>query len=171
MIVAALLVMASAWLVDPDLSHVLLGCLLGWTLLALAWIDLATLRLPDALTLPLIVVGLAAAWWDSPSALYAAVVGTLAGYIAFAALAASYRLLRSRDGLGGGDAKLLAAGGAWLGWAALPWVALLAALFGLMFALVNRCRGQQLTSLTLIPFGPSLALAIWIIWLIGMPGV
>ncbi len=78
--------------------------------------------------------------------------------------------MRGREGLGRGDAKLLAAGGAWLGWEALPWVVLLAAVLGLALALLQRARGMALTRETALPFGPSLALAIWIVRLHGFPG-
>lgn len=168
--VAPLLIAGWAASVDAEPLPMLLGCILGWTLLALAWIDWNTLRLPDALTLPLMACGLAAAWMDSPDALYSSVVGALAGYGALFAVGALYRMLRGRDGLGRGDAKLLAAGGAWLGWTALPWVVLLAALLGLALALAHRARGMSLTRETALPFGPPLACAIWIIWLYGIPG-
>ncbi len=147
----------------------LFSCLLGWSLLALAWIDWHTLRLPDALTLPLMALGLAAAWADSSAALASGLVGALAGYAALFGLSVIYRRLRGREGLGQGDAKLLAAGGAWLGWQALPWVVLLAALLGLAVAGLHRMRGGELTAQTALPFGPPLAAAIWIAWLYGVP--
>ncbi len=133
---AAALVTAWAATRDTDPSWILFSTLLGWNLLALGWIDLKTLRLPDALTLPLIGLGLAAGWLDSPSALMSGALGAAAGYAALAAIGVAYRLARGRDGLGRGDAKLLAAGGAWLGWQALPWIMLLAALLGLLTALI-----------------------------------
>ncbi len=167
---AALAIAAMAVFSDPEPKHVLLGCILGWTLLALGWIDWHTLRLPDALTLPLLLAGLGAAWLDSLSALFAGVVGALAGYAALAAVSVWYRAMRGREGLGRGDAKLLAAGGAWLGWSPLPWVLLGAALAGLLLALLRRARGTQLTGTTALPFGPPLALAIWTIWLFGTSG-
>jgi leader peptidase (prepilin peptidase)/N-methyltransferase len=167
---AALLLMGWAASVDSDPRRRLFGCILGWGLLALGWIDWNTLRLPDSLTLPLLGFGLATAWMDSPEALYASVVGALAGYASLLAVGVCYRLARGREGLGRGDAKLLAAGGAWLGVAALPWVVLLAAVFGLMLAILHGARGGRLTRDTTLPFGPPLALAIWIIWLYGTPG-
>jgi leader peptidase (prepilin peptidase)/N-methyltransferase len=167
---AALLVVGWAASVDTDPWRLMSGAVLGWSLLALGWIDWHTLRLPDALTLPLMGVGLAAAWWESPAALYVGVVGALAGYAVLVVVGLGYRMLRGRDGLGRGDAKLLAAGGAWLGWAALPWVMLLGAVLGLALALLHRARGMRLTRETALPFGPPLALAIWIIWLYGFPG-
>ena len=142
-----------------------LGCALGWTLLALAWIDAESFLLPDALTLPLIVAGLVAAWFLEPWNLTDRAFGAIAGYVAFRAVEIGYRRLRGRDGLGQGDAKLLSAGGAWLGWAALPWVVVLAALCGLAVAGVMAVTGRAVGRETVLPFGPPLALAIWLLWL------
>lgn len=167
--VLAVLVVVWSGSVETDLTWILFSALLGWGLLALAWIDWRALRLPDALTLPLIALGLAYAWLDSPAAFYSVVIGALAGYAALVIVGVCYRRLRGRDGLGRGDAKLLAAGGAWLGWEALPSVVLLAALLGLSLALVQRLRGARLTAQSVIPFGPPLALAIWLIWIYGLP--
>lgn len=137
---------------------------LGWWLLALALIDLRSWRLPDVLTLPLIALGLAAAWFGlAPEVgLLDALLGAAAGYLALAGIAWLYRRLRGREGLGLGDAKLLAAAGAWLGPAALPWVILLAAPIGLVLALARRTplRGDSA-----VPFGPPLALAFWLLFL------
>jgi leader peptidase (prepilin peptidase)/N-methyltransferase len=169
MAAAGLLVVAWAASVETGAQWMLFSCLLGWTLLALGWIDWKTMRLPDALTLPLLGLGLAASWTDSQAALLSGVIGAVAGYGALFALRVLYRRVRGREGLGQGDAKLLAAGGAWLGWQALPWVVLLAALLGLLLALVQRVRGGGLTAETALPFGPALAFAIWIVWIYGLP--
>jgi leader peptidase (prepilin peptidase)/N-methyltransferase len=89
------------------------------------------------------------------------VIGAAAGYASLALFGAFYFRLRGRDGLGLGDAKLFAAGGAWLGWEALPLVLAVAAVAGLAFALaVARRPGAQ------IAFGPCLALGIWVGWLV-----
>lgn len=143
------------------------GCALGWALLALAWLDWEEFWLPDALTLPLLLAGLAAAWALEPWALADRALGAIAGYAAFRAIALGYRTLRGREGLGEGDAKLLAAGGAWLGWQALPQVTLLAALLGIGAALAARARGAALSGATRLPFGPMLAAAIWLEWLLA----
>ena len=143
------------------------GCVLGWGLLALAWIDWEWLRLPDALTLPLILLGLGfTAWLDAP-ALPDHAIGAVVGYLAFRAIALAYRALRGREGLGRGDATLLAAGGAWLGWQALPLVVLGAAAAALALVGVRALRGRSLSAATAIPFGPALALAIWVLFLAG----
>ena len=159
---AALAVAAAALLLDP--ARVWPDCILGWTLLPLAWIDAQTFRLPDALTLPLIPAGLLLAWSDDglPAAADHAAAAA-AGFIAFRAVALAYRALRGRDGLGEGDAKLLAALGAWTGLAGLAPTILGAALAGLAAALLLRLRGQAVSAATPIPFGPCLALAGWIV--------
>ena len=159
---AALAVALSAVLFDAETGRIWAGCALGWTLLALAWIDAEHLSLPDVLTLPLVVAGLLATWLLDPAMLADHALGAAAGWLALWAVAAGYRRARGREGLGQGDAKLLAAGGAWLGWEALPWVVLLAALGGLAWALTRR---GHLSATTVLPFGPCLAAAIWLLWL------
>ena len=66
------------------------------------------------LTLPLILAGLAEAAWLEPEALSARAFGAACGYTAFWVISWAYRRARGREGLGLGDAKLLAAGGAGL---------------------------------------------------------
>jgi leader peptidase (prepilin peptidase)/N-methyltransferase len=163
---AALAVAASAALV---LSGWLLwvSLALGWTLLTLAAIDLRHYLLPDRLTLPLIPAGLATAYLVDPAKLPDHAIGAAAGFIAFAGIAFAYRRLRRRAGLGLGDAKLLAAAGAWLGWPALPGLVAAAAAAALAVALARSALGERLAAATRIAFGPYLALALWLFWLYG----
>ncbi|MFC7739017.1 prepilin peptidase [Roseomonas sp. GCM10028921] len=139
------------------------NCTLGWTLLALVWIDLEHGRLPDLLTLPLVVAGLTATWVLEPWALADHAIGALVGYAVFRFLAVVYRVWRGREGLGGGDAKLLAAAGAWVGWQGLNSVVVIAALVGLATALARRSTGEPLGAATAVPFGPGLALGLWLV--------
>jgi leader peptidase (prepilin peptidase)/N-methyltransferase len=163
---AAVLVAAAAIATGADGLALWAGCGLGWTLLALAWIDWDFFLLPDVLTLPLLVAGLGEAWLDAPWALTDRAFGAIAGYAGLRLLGAIYHRLRGREGLGQGDAKLLAVGGAWLGWPALGHVLLLAAVFGLGLAVARRLRGLALTAGTALPFGPPLAAAIFFLWLV-----
>ncbi len=137
------------------------GCVLGWTLLALAWIDARCQRLPDALTLPLLLAGLGEAAWLEPQGLTDRAFGAALGAAGLYALAWAYRRLRGREGLGGGDAKLLAAGGAWVGAGVLADVLLVAALGGLAWA----CRRGWPDPSARLAFGPFLAGGIWLAWL------
>ena len=140
-------------------------CVLGWTLLALGWIDARHMVLPDILTLPLVLAGLGFAWFLEPERIVDHAAGAAIGWLLFWAISRLYRWLRGRDGLGEGDAKLLAASGAWVTWSGLGPVMLIAALAGLAQALFVRLRGGEATAATAIPFGPPLALATWLVWL------
>jgi leader peptidase (prepilin peptidase) / N-methyltransferase len=164
---AAVAVAVWAATVSQDPAWLWTACLLGWGLLALGWIDAEHMRLPDALTLPLLVAGIAAQTLLASERFTASVLGAVIGYLGFRAIALIYRLCRGREGLGGGDAKLLAVAGAWLGWAALPDVVLLAAMLGLGLALTMRMRGRAIDGVAVIPFGPCLALALWTVYLYG----
>jgi leader peptidase (prepilin peptidase) / N-methyltransferase len=163
---AALAVALSAVAGDGE-GQPWLDCLFGWWLLALGWIDARKWLLPDALTLPLVVVGLAAAAAFAPEQLSDRALGAAFGYLSLRVIALLYRLWRGREGLGQGDAKLLAASGAWVGASDLPQVVLGAAVSALVAAGCLRLAGIRLGALSALPFGPFLALATWLIWLLG----
>ena len=160
--IAACMVDAGAW---PGGALVWVSCVLGWWLLTLSWIDAGTFLLPDVLTLPLVLAGLAEAWWLETDEVFDRAAAAAVGAVTLYGLAFCYRRLRGRAGLGAGDAKLLAAGGAWVGLPALPWVMLAGATLALCYAGFLRLRGTSLTAATKIPLGPFLACGIWIMWL------
>lgn len=162
---AVLVALSAALALEGWLLWVSVG--LGACLLTLGAIDLRHLMLPDVITLPLIPAGLAVACLIRPEAIEAHLIGTVLGFLIFVAIAWLYRRLRDRDGLGLGDAKLLAAAGAWLGWQALPGVVLLAAVAALMIALAGVVFGDRLRATREVAFGPYLALAFWASWLLG----
>ena len=160
----AVAVAGSAAVMEPDAARLGAGCILGWTLLALAWIDWTDLILPDVLTLPLLLAGLGVTEWQDPAASLDHALAALLGYAALRLLALGYRALRGREGLGGGDAKMLAAGGAWVGLAGLGPAVLAAAVTGILLAVI---RGGGLRATTVVPFGTCLAVGIWGVWLLG----
>jgi len=125
-------------------------------LLLLALIDARCRVLPDALTQPLMWAGLllsAAGLGPAPAA---ALAGAAAGYLFLRGVNAVFVFWRGHEGMGRGDMKLLAALGAWLGWAPLPEVLLAASLGGALVAVLR--WGRQAWRATL-PFGPFLAAA------------
>ncbi len=140
---------------------------LGWCLLVLAVIDQHHLILPDSLTLPLIPFGLVVAYVIDPGLIDDHVIGCVVGFLAFAGIAWLYKKLRDQDGLGLGDAKLLSGAGAWLGWASLPSVVLIAAFTALAVTLFRQGVGGERSAGGQIAFGPHLALAFWVTWLLG----
>ena len=163
---AALAVAATSLAIDRGVEA-WLGALLGWWLLTLGWIDLRSWRLPDVLTLPLIVLGLIAGWLFAPDELIDRAIGAVAGYFSLWLVAYCYRRLRGREGLGLGDAKLLAAGGAWVGASGLPSVVAGGAIAALLVAAGLMLTGARVGRTSALPFGPFLAAAIWAVWLFG----
>ncbi len=145
-----------------NIDVLLWGLVLLPALAALAWIDIRTLRLPDPLTLPLIGAGLVQSWYFTGD-VWHALIGAGAGYLFFLAIEKGYKALRGQDGLGRGDAKLLAAGGAWCGWIGLPWIVLIASSSGLVFAGALTLLGRRPAGM--MPFGPFLAFGMTVVWL------
>lgn len=125
-------------------------------LLVLALIDGRSGLLPDALTLPLLWAGMLLACAGVGIPLHHSVAAAAAGYLFLRALNAAYAACRGRPGMGGGDIKLIAALGAWLGWSSLPGVLLAAGIGGVLFAFALRGSKAWAASLA---FGPFLALA------------
>jgi leader peptidase (prepilin peptidase) / N-methyltransferase len=127
-------------------------------LLVIIWIDVHHQIIPDVISLPGIIIGLLFSlisptlqWQDS-------LIGILAGGGILYAIALIYFLWRKIDGMGGGDIKLLAMIGAFLGWQALPFVIFASSLSGSIvgvLAMIKQKKGGQ----TRIPFGPFLSIA------------
>ena len=99
----------------------------------LAFLDHRANWLPDFLTLPLAAAGLLINLHDTLAPFSSALIGMIAGYVAIRMLHDLQLLIRGCPGIGLGDAKLLAALGAWLGWMALPIVTVGSAVIMLVF--------------------------------------
>ncbi|MCB8883207.1 prepilin peptidase [Acidisoma cellulosilytica] len=164
--ISAILVAVWAMTVDSG-NGLIASCLLGWMLLGLALCDIARYRLPDGLTLPLLLAGLGATAMLMPEAVADHALAAALAYGLFRTIGWLYQRLRGLAGLGQGDAKLLAASGAWLGLFALPNLILIAAASALIFALLLKVQGRVIDRQTRLPFGPFIALATWLLWLYG----
>jgi leader peptidase (prepilin peptidase)/N-methyltransferase len=133
-------------------------------MLAATIIDARTRRIPDALNAVAFAAGLMATFVLQRS-MAAALVGAGVGYATIFLANWAFRTLRGRDGIGLGDAKLLGALGAWVAWTGLPFVVLIAASGGLLFAAVRRIRPQEA-----IVFGPFLGIGGMIVWIAEIYG-
>jgi len=159
-IIEALTALLSAWTVwhFGATLQAAGALLLIWSLIALAAIDLDTQLLPDAITLPLLWLGLAFNLGSTYVDLSSSVIGAMAGYLALWSVFWLFKLATGKEGMGYGDFKLLAALGAWLGWQMLPTIILLSsvvgATVGITLIIVAR-HGRNVP----IPFGPYLAAA------------
>jgi leader peptidase (prepilin peptidase)/N-methyltransferase len=134
----------------------LAGVILVACLIALAFIDADAMLLPDAITLPLLWVGLI---WSSQGGfvpLADAVWGAVAGYLSLWTVYWAYKLAFGKEGFGYGDFKLLAALGAWFGWQAILPVVLLSAGVGAVVGVSLILMGRK-TMASRLPFGVYLA--------------
>lgn len=149
----------------------LAGAVLGWALLLLAVLDFRHFWLPDRVTMPLALSGLAFAGTGIGIPLSDSLIGGGVGFGSLWLIAAGYRHMRGHEGLGAGDPKLLGAIGAWTGWAPLPWIVLGAAVLGLVWALILALAGKAGPAKRLrLPLGTLLAATAWPIWLIYVTG-
>jgi len=143
-----------------------LGTLLfAYLLIAMTCIDYDTKLLPDDLTYPLLWAGLLININGTFVPLQDAVIGAAVGYLVLWAVYWLFKLVTGKEGMGYGDFKLLAALGAWLGWAMLPTIILLSSVVGALVGIgliVFAKRGRD----NPIPFGPYLAAAglIALLW-------
>jgi leader peptidase (prepilin peptidase) / N-methyltransferase len=129
-----------------------------WILIALASIDLHHQLLPDNLTLSLLWLGLLANTEQLFTTLPDAVFGAIAGYLILWLAMKLFYLCTKKVGMGNGDFKLLAAFGAWFGWALLPFILLTASVTGAVMGIIYLKSTKQ-SKETPIPFGPFLCLS------------
>jgi leader peptidase (prepilin peptidase)/N-methyltransferase len=128
-------------------------------LTAAAIIDARTQRLPDVITLGIGLMG-AAYVLVTGGEIGAGVLGAVLGYGLIWGVNALYRARRGHDGVGMGDAKLLAAGGLWIGWFGVPFVVLIGSSLALAVIGYRHLRGDRVAATDRIAFGPYLAAGI-----------
>ena len=146
------------------------GAIFGWLLLALAALDVKHHWLPDRLTALLAASGLLAWFVLISPPLVDRLIGGLGGFVSLVIVARLYRIIRGRDGLGGGDPKMLGGIGCWLGWSALPLVILGASLVGILVAISWQLRGKSVAADSPLPFGSLMAVAAFPVWLYQTAG-
>jgi leader peptidase (prepilin peptidase)/N-methyltransferase len=146
------------WLKFPGSLDLLVYGPLVFLLLVLAFLDLECWWLPDILTYPGIVLGLILAPTFSHLTIFEAAAGAFLGWLFLESIRWGYKWLTGRDGMGGGDAKLMALIGSFLGIAALPWVCLISAGLGLIAGAIVALKNRS-GRLTPMPYGPFLILA------------
>lgn len=141
-----------------------------WLLVAMTFIDIDEMLLPDTLTLSMLWIGLLLIAHLDPSntpvSLFDAVVGAAAGYLSLFIVYWVFKLATGKEGMGYGDFKLLAAIGVWVGWQHLPIVILLSSLVGAIVGICIMVLKNKDSNLA-IPFGPYLAAAGFLTMLYG----
>ncbi|HCC55303.1 MAG TPA: prepilin peptidase [Desulfobulbaceae bacterium] len=127
-------------------------------LLVVIFIDVQHQIIPDVISLPGIVLGFALSFVNPFVSWQDAGLGILFGGGSLYLVAMGYYLFTKREGMGGGDIKLLAMIGAFLGWQSLPFVVFASSVLGTVvgvWAMVKQGKGGK----TVIPYGPFLAIA------------
>ena len=137
-----------------------------WVLIALIFIDIDHMLLPDQLTLPLLWLALLASVFGLTIEPTQAIIGAALGYLCFWSVYWLFKLATGKEGMGYGDFKLMAVFGALLGWQALPMIILLSSLVGAIIG-ITLLSIQGKDKATPIPFGPYIAIAGWIAMLWG----
>ncbi|KTF10759.1 prepilin peptidase [Pseudoalteromonas sp. 10-33] len=147
-------------------EQALLYIVITWALVALTFIDIDHMLLPDQLTLPLVWLALIAAVGGITITPSDAIMGAAFGYLSLWSVFWLFKLLTGKEGMGYGDFKLLALFGALLGWQSLLTIILLSSVVGAIIGIaLLSIQGKD--KATPIPFGPYLAIAGWITLLWG----
>ncbi len=156
-LLTGLLAVVLTWQFGPSLTT------LGYfafaaALVVITFIDLDHQIIPDVISLPGVLAGLLFSLLSPlPTlTLWTSFIGALVGGGTLLAVALGYQLLTGREGMGGGDVKLLAMIGAFLGWRAIPFTIFIASLLGSIVGVTAMIRNRADSKLAL-PFGPFLS--------------
>ena len=132
-----------------------------------ALFDFAYFVIPDGPLLCLAAIGLAASLLSDPADTPHRLVAAAAGFSSLQLVAWGYENWRGFAGVGAGDAKLFALAGLWIGFRGLPGCMIFAVVSALLAAAVAAQSGELKDGREPIPFGPHLALGLWLVWTVG----
>ena len=134
-------------------------------LLVITFIDIDHRIIPDVISLPGIVLGLVFSFMIPRLDWLNALMGILVGGGILLAIAWGYHLITGKEGMGGGDIKLLAMIGAFLGWQGVLFTIMGASLIGTLVGLTLMLKARKGIKLA-IPFGPFLAIGaiVYLFW-------
>jgi leader peptidase (prepilin peptidase)/N-methyltransferase len=139
------------------------GATFATILLGIAMTDARAYIIPDEFTLGGLVLGIAFAALGGWPLLLDAVVGAAAGFVLLWVVGAVGTKLFKEDAMGGGDIKMMAMVGAFVGWQGVLLTIFLGAVLGTIIFLPLTLIGRR----ALVPFGIFLALGALATWLVG----
>jgi len=135
----------------------LLLIILALFFIIIFFIDLNHFMIPNMLTFPLMILGFVKSFDPNLDSLFPnyinSLIGGLFGYGIIWLIIFFYKILRNKEGMGLGDAKLLAVIGFWFGWVALPFVIFSSSIVALIYVLPSLINKSKKLS-SEIPFGP-----------------
>jgi leader peptidase (prepilin peptidase) / N-methyltransferase len=156
----------------PDYGLYIVLFIFTSSLVVVSFIDLSHQIIPDVVTIPGIFAGLLVAvifnifssysitWYDS-------LIGAIGGGGILYLVAVGFEKLTGKEGMGGGDIKLLAMIGAWMGWCAIPMIILISSLTGSIIGAASLLLAKKGLR-TRIPFGPFLVLGTLVYLFFGI---
>ena len=142
----------------------LLLTILGFFLLIIFFIDLEHYIIPDELTFPLMIIGFLKSFDPNlNTAIFPnfvnSMIGGIFGYFLIWSIIFFYKQVRNKEGMGLGDAKLLAVAGFWFGWVSVPLIIFLSSSIGLLSVLPSLLTKKRKLS-SQIPFGPYIVVSM-----------
>lgn len=147
-------------------SPVVAGFVLAFHLIAITWVDFQRLIIPNTLNLSLAICGIVVSVFVFNQTAMNVFLASGLTLAIFLLISKVYSVLRNRRGIGAGDVKFLGAAATWIGLLGVPWVILIAAISGLMFAVASSMYGHAMKTDSRIAFGPHLSLGLMITWLL-----
>lgn len=130
-------------------------------LVAVIFIDFDYQIIPDVITYPGTIIGLAASFFATPVNYKESLMGMLLGGGILYLIATGYFLITKREGMGGGDIKLLAMIGSFLGWKSIPLTIFSSAFLGAIVGIIAMVKTGEDSKLA-IPFGPFLSIGAFL---------
>ena len=144
-----------------SLTSILL-MILFLSFLIIFFIDLKHYIIPDILTFPMMVLGFAKSFDPNLNPIFPNYINSLIGgifvYLIIWTIIFFYKQIRKKEGMGLGDAKLLAVIGFWFGWISIPFVIFLSSAIALIIVIPDLLKKSKKLS-SQIPFGPYLIVA------------
>jgi leader peptidase (prepilin peptidase)/N-methyltransferase len=139
----------------------LLFIILALAFIVIFFIDLKHYIIPNSITFPLMFIGFVKSFDPNLNELFPnyinSLIGGVFGYGIIWAIIFIYKILRNKEGMGLGDAKLLSAIGFWFGWIAIPFIMFLSSVIALISVVPSLLKNSKTMS-SQIPFGPYIIL-------------
>lgn len=151
---------------DGLTPQLVVHCYLASSLVAIFFIDLDHQIIPNAITYPGMIVGLAGSLFVAPG-IVDSVIGFLVGGLSLLGVAYLGEWLFKKEAMGGGDIKMAAMMGAFVGWQKILLIFFGGAVIGMVVSLIWMGISKNLRDRRVIPFGPFLAMAALLVVIFG----
>ena len=146
-----------------DLSTIIFLSVLSLIYIIIFFIDLENFIIPDSLNFSVMAIALLKNFLPNFNTSFIheinqSIIGGMVGYLSIWLIIYLYKTFKKIDGMGFGDAKLMAGIGLLFGWQSIPFIIFVASILGLIFVVPSLIKKQK-TMRTEIPFGPFIIVA------------